>query len=111
MVNQATLASMKPHCVIINVGRGELIDEEALEDALTRKVVAGAALDVRATEPPKDSRFVSLSNVILTPHIAGITIESQTKINEVLVSEVERAMTGQRPQYAVGARKEFKRPV
>ena len=111
MVNQATLASMKPHCVIINVGRGELIDEEALEDALRRKVVAGAALDVRATEPPKDSRFADLPNVILTPHIAGITIESQAKINEVLVSEVERAISGQLPRYAVGARKEFKRSV
>jgi len=109
MINQATLASMKSHSVIINVGRGELIDEDALEEALVRKVIAGAALDVRATEPPKDSRFASLSNVILTPHIAGITVESQAKINEVLVSEVERSLNGAPPHYAVGAVKEFKK--
>jgi len=109
MINQATLASMKSHSVIINVGRGELIDENALEEALVKKVIAGAALDVRATEPPKDSRFASLSNVILTPHIAGITVESQAKINEVLVSEVERSLNGAPPQCAVGAVKEFKK--
>ena len=109
MINGTTLSAMKPHAVIVNVGRGELIDEEALEDALVRKVIAGAALDVRATEPPKDSRFTSLSNVILTPHIAGITAESQAKINEVLVSEVERSLKGAQSQYAVGAVKEFKK--
>lgn len=109
MINQATLASMKSHAVIINVGRGELIDEDALEEALVKKVIAGAALDVRATEPPKDSRFASLSNVILTPHIAGITVESQAKVNEVLVSEVERSLNGAPPHYAVGAVKEFKK--
>jgi len=109
MINQATLASMRSHAVIINVGRGELIDEDALEEALVKKVIAGAALDVRATEPPKDSRFSSLSNVILTPHIAGITVESQAKINEVLVSEVERSLNGAPPQYVVGSVKEFKK--
>ena len=109
MINGTTLSAMKPHAVIVNVGRGELIDEEALEDALVRKVIAGAALDVRATEPPKDSRFTSLSNVILTPHIAGITAESQAKINEVLVSEVERSLKGAPSQYAVGVVKEFKK--
>ncbi|MFM8843213.1 MAG: NAD(P)-dependent oxidoreductase [Actinomycetota bacterium] len=109
MINQATLASMRSHAVIINVGRGELIDEDALEEALVKKVIAGAALDVRATEPPKDSHFASLSNVILTPHIAGITVESQAKINEVLVSEVERSLNGAPPHYAVGAVKEFKK--
>lgn len=109
MINQATLASMRSHAVIINVGRGELIDEDALEEALVKKVIAGAALDVRATEPPKDSRFASLSNVILTPHIAGITVESQAKVNEVLVSEVERSLNGAPPEYAVGSVKEFKK--
>lgn len=109
MINKQALSSMKSSAVLINVGRGELIDEEALEEALKQKVIAGAALDVRATEPPKDSRFASLSNVILTPHIAGITVESQAKINEVLVSEVERSLNGSTPKFAVGAVKEFKK--
>lgn len=109
LINKETLSSLKPSAILINVGRGELIDEQALQDALERRVIAGAALDVRATEPPKDSRFTSLSNVILTPHIAGITFESQAKINQVLVSEVERALTNSTPQYAVGAMKGFKK--
>ncbi|MGA1705596.1 MAG: hydroxyacid dehydrogenase [Candidatus Nanopelagicaceae bacterium] len=109
MINSARLASMKGHAIIVNVGRGELIDEEALEDALRKGVIAGAALDVRESEPPKDSRFSDLSNVILTPHIAGITKESQSKINEVLLSEVKAAVSGGSPSYAVGAVKEFKK--
>ncbi len=109
MINKQALSSMKSSAVLINVGRGELIDEEALEEALKQKVIAGAALDVRATEPPNDSRFASLSNVILTPHIAGITVESQAKINEVLVSEVERSLNGSTPKFGVGAVKEFKK--
>jgi D-3-phosphoglycerate dehydrogenase/(S)-sulfolactate dehydrogenase len=109
MINAARLASMKPHAVIVNVGRGELIDEAALEDALKSNKIAGAALDVRESEPPKDSRFTGLANVILTPHIAGITRESQAKINEVLVSEVKAALTGGAPHFAVGSVKEFKK--
>jgi len=107
MINAARLASMKPQAVIVNVGRGELIDEAALEDALKSNKIAGAALDVRESEPPKDSRFTGLANVILTPHIAGITRESQAKINEVLVSEVKAALTGGAPHFAVGSVKEF----
>jgi D-3-phosphoglycerate dehydrogenase len=109
VINASTLAAMKPHAIIINVGRGELIDEVALEEALKRNEIAGAALDVRGSEPPKDSRFTDLSNVILTPHIAGITTESQSKINNVLVSEVRAALTGGIPSYAVGSVKEFKK--
>ncbi len=109
MINKDRLAAMKPQTVIVNVGRGELINEEALEEALKAKTIAGAALDVRESEPPKDSRYTDLPNVILTPHIAGITKESQAKINEVLVSEVKSALTGGAPSFAVGAIKEFKK--
>ena len=109
MIDATRIASMKSSAIIVNVGRGELIDETALEAALESKVIAGAALDVRESEPPKDSTFSQLANVILTPHIAGITKESQAKINQVLVSEVEAALTGKNPSYAVGSVKEFKK--
>ena len=109
VINSERLSKMRPHAVIVNVGRGELIDEAALEEALSSQAIAGAALDVRDSEPPKDSRFRDLPNVILTPHIAGITKESQAKINEVLVSEVKSALTGGSPSYAVGGVKEFKK--
>jgi len=109
VINSERLSKMRSHAVIVNVGRGELIDEVALEEALSSQAIAGAALDVREIEPPKDSRFRDLSNVILTPHIAGITQESQAKINEVLVDEVRSALTGGSPSYAVGGVKEFKK--
>ncbi len=109
VINSERLSKTRSHAVIVNVGRGELIDEVALEEALSSQAIAGAALDVRESEPPKDSRFRDLSNVIVTPHIAGITQESQAKINEVLVNEVRSALTGGSPSYAVGGVKEFKK--
>ena len=109
VINSERLLKMRSHAVIVNVGRGELIDEAALEEALSSQAIAGAALDVRESEPPKDLRFRDLPNVILTPHIAGITKESQAKINEVLVDEVRSALTGGSPSYAVGGVKEFKK--
>jgi D-3-phosphoglycerate dehydrogenase/(S)-sulfolactate dehydrogenase len=72
-------------------------------------LIAGAALDVRVSEPPKDNLFKDLSNVILTPHIAGITKESQAAINRVLVSEIEAALTGTPHKYAVGKVKQASR--
>ena len=109
VINETALASMKKEAIIISVGRGEVIDEEALEKALRGGVIAGAALDVREVEPAKDSRFKDLSNVILTPHIAGITVESQDAINKILVSEIELALQGMPQKYAVGAIKQANR--
>jgi len=108
LINRNLLTKMKRSALLVNVGRGEVINEKELEEALKEKLIAGAALDVRATEPPKDENFKGLSNVILTPHIAGITSESQAAINRVLVSEIEAALTGKPQKYAVGAIKQVK---
>ena len=108
IINSAALAKMKKGAIIVSVGRGEVIDEEALESALRDRAIAGAALDVREVEPAKDKRFTDLPNVILTPHIAGITVESQDAINKVLVSEIELALQGAPQKYAVGAIKQVK---
>jgi phosphoglycerate dehydrogenase-like enzyme len=63
---------MKTNSYIINVGRGDLIDEEALIRALDEKKIAGAGLDVTAIEPlPKNSRLWDMDNVILSPHVSG----------------------------------------
>ena len=99
---------MKKSAILVNVGRGEVINESDLESALRNQTIAGAALDVRNQEPPKDKRFTDLENVILTPHIAGITKESQAAINRVLVNEIECALTGQPQRYAVGSVKQAK---
>jgi len=67
-------ASMKKTAFFINIGRGSIVDEPALEAALSKKVIAGAALDVFETEPlPNSSQLWSMNNVILTPHYAGLT--------------------------------------
>jgi D-3-phosphoglycerate dehydrogenase/(S)-sulfolactate dehydrogenase len=109
MFNLALIKQMKPSSLLVNVGRGEVINESDLESALRDRLIAGAALDVRVSEPPKDNLFKDLSNVILTPHIAGITKESQAAINRVLVSEIEAALTGTPHKYAVGKVKQASR--
>lgn len=106
LLNSTKISLMKKSALIVNVGRGEVINESDLESALRNQSIAGAALDVRSQEPPQDKRFTDLDNVILTPHIAGITKESQAAINRVLVSEIEAALTGQPQRYAVGAIKQ-----
>ena len=109
MINKTLLAKMKRSALLVNVGRGEVINEAELESALREGLIAGAALDVRVSEPPKDDLFKELTNVILTPHIAGITKESQAAINRVLVSEIEAALTGSPHKYAVGKVKQATR--
>ena len=108
IINAQLLSTMKKSALLINVGRGEVINEADLESALKNGVIAGAGLDVRAQEPPQDKRFTEIANVVLAPHIAGITHESQAAINRVLVSEIRAALTGEAQQYAVGAVKQAK---
>lgn len=84
MVNQSALHHMKPTGVLINTARGALVDEEALYHALSSHQIACAALDAQIHEPmPHDSKFLSLDNIILTPHIGGASrdiIAQQTRI-------------------------------
>ena len=108
IINSELFATMKKSALIISVGRGEVINEADLEAALKGGVIAGAGLDVRAQEPPQDKRFTDLANVVLAPHIAGITHESQAAINRVLVSEISAALSGGEQKFAVGAVKRAK---
>ena len=105
-INAATLRLMKPDSILINVGRGEVINEADLTDALKAKVIAGAALDVRAQEPPKKAELEDIPNLILTPHVAGITSESQLRINEILASNILKVLNNESATHAVGSLKE-----
>jgi D-3-phosphoglycerate dehydrogenase / 2-oxoglutarate reductase len=105
-INAATLALMKKDAVIVNVGRGEVINEADLMAALKAKTIAGAALDVRAQEPPVKGEMEQIANLILTPHVAGITKESQLRINQILVSNIELLLNSKPATHAVGALKE-----
>jgi D-3-phosphoglycerate dehydrogenase/(S)-sulfolactate dehydrogenase len=105
-LNAATLALMKKDSIIVNVGRGEVINEADLIAALKAKTIAGAALDVRAQEPPTTGEMETISNLILTPHVAGITKESQLRINQILTANIELVLNSKPATHAVGALKE-----
>jgi len=80
MINAASLTQMKKGVRIVNAARGELINEVDLAAALKTGQVAGAALDVFAEEPPRNSPLIGLPNVICTPHVAGSTAEAQEEL-------------------------------
>jgi D-3-phosphoglycerate dehydrogenase / 2-oxoglutarate reductase len=88
IINQASLGKMKKGVRLVNCARGELIIENDLAEALKSGQVAGAALDVFHTEPPADSPFFPLENVILTPHIAGSTAEAQEAVGVQIALQV-----------------------
>ncbi|MPZ82799.1 MAG: phosphoglycerate dehydrogenase [Actinophytocola sp.] len=103
LVGAGLLARMRPGAVLVNVGRGEVVDEHALADALEHGALAGAALDVRTAEPPTLGRLERLDNVLLTPHIAGLTEQSQARIMRALADDVRAVLSGGRAANAVGA--------
>jgi D-3-phosphoglycerate dehydrogenase/(S)-sulfolactate dehydrogenase len=105
-INASSLALMKPDAIIVNVGRGEVINEADLIAALKAKTIAGAALDVRAQEPPVKGEMEEIGNLILTPHVAGITKESQLRINQILTSNIELVLNSKPATHAVGTLKE-----
>ncbi|HZR63145.1 MAG TPA: phosphoglycerate dehydrogenase [Xanthobacteraceae bacterium] len=80
IVNAQTLAAMKKSVRLINCARGELVDEAALSEALKSGHVAGAAIDVFATEPATSSPLFSLPNVVCTPHLGASTLEAQENV-------------------------------
>ncbi|MCX6430998.1 MAG: hydroxyacid dehydrogenase [Actinobacteria bacterium] len=108
-INSSTIALMRRHAILINVGRGEIISEPDLISALKENRISGAALDVRAQEPPVDSEMETLPNLILSPHIAGITRESQLRINQILATNINLLLTGKSATHAVGSFKESTR--
>jgi len=80
MIAAPQLAMMKPTCRIINCARGGIINEDDLYDALDKGMIAGAALDVFAKEPPENQRFRDLPNCLVTPHLGASTEEAQVEV-------------------------------
>ncbi len=105
VMDSKAFARMKPDAIIVNVGRGEVINEADLIEALKNKVISGAALDVRAVEPPLTGEMETVPNLILTPHVAGITSESQLRINQILASNIALVLQSKEATHAVGALK------
>src|SRR5581483_2561581 len=96
------IALMKPTAYLINVARGALVDEAALEKALVEGKIAGAGLDVFSQEPPNlNSPLFHLPNVITTPHIAGVTNGTSRKRAQVAADNADRLAAGLEPLYRV----------
>ncbi|MER8828869.1 hydroxyacid dehydrogenase [Mesorhizobium sp. M0938] len=81
LINRERIARMKPHALLINISRGPVVDDDALIEALQKGRIGGAALDVFATQPlPSDHPYFGFDNVMVTPHMAGITEESMMRM-------------------------------
>ncbi len=85
---------MKPTAFFLNTSRGGVVDEAGLTQALEEKQIAGAALDVRETEPPAASALSKMNNVILTPHIAAFTEEAQERVVATVCRDVVTVLSG-----------------
>jgi D-3-phosphoglycerate dehydrogenase len=99
LFNAERFAMMKPQAFFVNAARGDLVDETALADALQASRLAGAALDVRAVEPPGDSPLHAMDCVILTPHIAAFTEEAQVRVVAAVCADVASVLRGEPARY------------
>ncbi|MGM0854941.1 MAG: hydroxyacid dehydrogenase [Bacillota bacterium] len=97
LLSTSELKRMKPSSYVINTSRGGIIDEQALASALQNQQIAGAYLDVLEHEPILDSHLLLLcENVTLTPHIAGLTEESQVRTSFLVAKEIGKVLKGER---------------
>ncbi|HET8875535.1 MAG TPA: hydroxyacid dehydrogenase [Casimicrobiaceae bacterium] len=94
LMNAQRIATMKPDAVLINTSRGGVVDEAALAGALREGRLGGAAIDVFEREPlPAGSPLAECPNLLLTPHIAGVTRESNERVSSLIASKVAAALT------------------
>lgn len=103
LIDATALAKMKPTAFVINAARGGVLDELALFDALKAGTIAGAGLDVYATEPCTDSPLFALDNVVATPHLGASTEEAQEKAGVAVAESVVAAFAGTEVPGAVNA--------
>ena len=102
MIDARALTLMKPSAYLINTARGTVVDEAALVDALQRKQIAGAAIDVFDPEPPcAGNLLVHQENAIVTPHFCAMTEESLYNMSTMVAQGVLDVLEGKRPQYLV----------
>ena len=95
LVNTKRLNMMKKNAILINTGRGPLINEKDLADALNKESIAGAGLDVLSTEPPlADNPLLTAKNCFITPHIAWATYEARTRLMQIAIDNLKSDMEG-----------------
>lgn len=104
LINAKTLARMQPHAFFLNLSRGDLVDEDALAEALTQGRIAGAAMDVgRARDQMPTPAIAQLANVIATPHVGGLTMPAIESQSLETVRQVAAILKGEAPHGAVNA--------
>lgn len=96
LINAASIAKMKPSAILINTGRGPLVDEQAVADALNGGRLAAFGADVLSQEPPRgDNPLLSARNCFLTPHIAWATLEARTRLMSTATENVRQFIAGE----------------
>ena len=102
LIGREQLRMMKPTAYLINAGRGGLVDQAALTEALRERWIAGAGLDVLAEEPPNpNDPLLKLDNVVLTPHCSSFTCDTVARVNRRVCENVIEALSGDRPRFLV----------
>jgi len=102
LIGARELAAMKPTAILVNAGRGALVDEAALVEALCTRRIWGAALDVFETEPlPPEHPLLSLPNVIAVPHIGSASLATRTAMARLAAENLAAVLTGRRPRACV----------
>ena len=101
LINSERLKMMKPTSILINTGRGSLVDERALADALRKGEIAAAGVDVLSQEPPRpDNPLLSAPNIRITPHISWATLEARRRLLDISIQNLECYLAGS-PQNVV----------
>ena len=101
LIGARELALMKRSAYLINTSRGPVVDEKALVAALARGTIAGAGLDVYEHEPAPDPALLTLTNVVLTPHLGSAVGELREEMHHVVVDNIAAVMEGRRPPHCV----------
>ena len=99
LISHQELKAMKPTAYLINASRGSVVDENALHHALQSGIIAGAGLDVLEKEPtPADNPLFDLDNVVITPHMAASSYETDLRAGDFAYSNIKRVLFGEPPQ-------------
>lgn len=104
LMGRRELALMKKSSYLINTSRGKVVDEVALVEALKKKQIAGAALDVYENEPEVTKELLDMRNVVLTPHIGSATRETRDKMAIMVAENCTAALRGERPPHLVNSK-------
>jgi glyoxylate reductase len=97
LLSARRLRLIRPHVIIVNTARGEIIDEEALAAMLEAHEIAGAGLDVFEHEPSVNPKLLKLPNVVLLPHMSSATIEGRVEMGEKVIVNIRTWMDGHKP--------------